>query len=313
MMRPARLAHDFPRGVRPLLFAEAERRRALERDLFEVVDAAGYREIILPVVDASEPYRGVVEEAARRYSYRFIDRDGELLEIRSDFTPMVARSLAPLIEHDWLPLRVSYRGEVVRCEGERLAGEGDSFQIGAELVGDGSLAAEGEILDLAVGLVRRTGSEPLVLLGDARIVEAVLPAASESARNHLRRAIAGKHFEEVERLTISVEEGRRRVLLALCTGIVELADLASYGLDDALHSLVMLGERSGGCARVALDVVGAEPGYYTGMWFRIFDSSGRVELGRGGRYDRLYGRFGYHAPAVGFTLSLDRLEELPCR
>jgi ATP phosphoribosyltransferase regulatory subunit len=94
---------------------------------------------------------------------------------------------------------------------------------------------------------------------------------------------------------------------------VEIGDLAPYGLDDVLLSLCVLHERLGGIARVALDEAGAGPGYYTGMWFRMFDSSGRVELGGGGRYDQLYGRFGFEAPAVGFTLRLDRLEELPCR
>jgi ATP phosphoribosyltransferase regulatory subunit len=312
-MTRATVARDFPIGVRPLLFDAARRRRSLESDLFGVVDAAGYGEIILPVVDASEPYRGVVEEPDRRRSYRFIDREGEMLEIRSDFTPMVARSLAPVLESDWLPLRVSYRGEVVRREAERLSGNGDSFQLGAELVGDCSISADGEIVDLAVSLVRRTGSEPLVMLGDERIIEAVLPPGTEAMRSRLRRAIAGKHFEEAERLTGSIEAGRRDVLLGLTTGVVESEDLAPYGLDDAVRSLFVLRERLGGTARVALDETGAGPGYYTGMWFRIFDPSGRVELGRGGRYDRLYGGFGFEAPAVGFTLRLDRLEELRCR
>jgi ATP phosphoribosyltransferase regulatory subunit len=47
--------------------------------------------------------------------------------------------------------------------------------------------------------------------------------------------------------------------------------------------------------------------YYTGLIFEIHMPGAGVALGGGGRYDSLMGRFGADRPAVGFSMSLDRL------
>ena len=45
------------------------------------------------------------------------------------------------------------------------------------------------------------------------------------------------------------------------------------------------------------------------MVFEIYGPGIGLELGGGGRYDSLLGRFGLPWPAVGFSLSLDRLAQ----
>src|SRR5262249_14593184 len=47
--------------------------------------------------------------------------------------------------------------------------------------------------------------------------------------------------------------------------------------------------------------------YYTGLVFRIYAPGLGFEVGGGGRYDALLGRFGRPMPAVGFMLGLDRV------
>jgi ATP phosphoribosyltransferase regulatory subunit len=50
--------------------------------------------------------------------------------------------------------------------------------------------------------------------------------------------------------------------------------------------------------------------YYTGLVFRALAPGLGFEVGSGGRYDTLLGRFGRPLPAVGFMLGLDRLDLL---
>jgi ATP phosphoribosyltransferase regulatory subunit len=50
--------------------------------------------------------------------------------------------------------------------------------------------------------------------------------------------------------------------------------------------------------------------YYTGMVFEVHASGSGLALGGGGRYDSLLERFGCPRPAVGFSLSLDRLASI---
>src|SRR5207248_1480467 len=143
----------YPTGVRPLLVEETARRRRTESCFVALLEGAGFDEILLPIIDYAEPYASIASPDAKR-SYRFIDRDGELVAIRSDFTPMVARALAPEIDSANLPLRVFYRGDVIRCEASRLGTNREMFQIGAEIIGDDSIEADIEAIQLASSIVR---------------------------------------------------------------------------------------------------------------------------------------------------------------
>jgi len=148
----------YPTGVRPLLIEAAARRKRIEQRFVERLESAGYDEIILPILDFVDVYAPVIAPDAARRSYRFTDRDGELVALRSDFTPMVARALAPSLSTD-ARLRVFYRGDVIRCDRTPLGTNREMFQIGAELIGDASADADLEALRLAADLA-----------GDARVV-----------------------------------------------------------------------------------------------------------------------------------------------
>jgi ATP phosphoribosyltransferase regulatory subunit len=50
--------------------------------------------------------------------------------------------------------------------------------------------------------------------------------------------------------------------------------------------------------------------YYTGILFRAYVRGFGFEVAGGGRYDGLPGTFGEDVPAVGFSFSLDRLEQI---
>ncbi|MFZ2491916.1 MAG: ATP phosphoribosyltransferase regulatory subunit, partial [Thermoanaerobaculia bacterium] len=123
----------YPTGARPLLIEEAARRRRVEARFVSALESRGYAEVVLPIIDFAEPYSALVGADGARLSYRFTDRDGELVAVRSDFTPMVARALAPAIAPGDLPLRVFYRGDVVRCAPSRLGANAELFQVGCEV------------------------------------------------------------------------------------------------------------------------------------------------------------------------------------
>ena len=143
----------YPTGVRPLLVEETARRRRIEARFVQVLERARFAEVVLPIIDYAELYDS-------RKSYRFIDREGELIAIRSDFTPMVARALAPSIAPGDLPLRIFYRGDVIRCDGTKLGPNREIFQIGAEIIGDPSVNADIEILRVAREIVCSFGLTP---------------------------------------------------------------------------------------------------------------------------------------------------------
>jgi ATP phosphoribosyltransferase regulatory subunit HisZ len=165
----------YPTGARPLLIEETARRRRIESRFVAVLEEAGFAEVVLPIIDFAEPYAGIPGRVEKQ-SYRFTDREGDLVSLRSDFTPMVARALAPSLPRN-LPLRVFYRGDVVRCEASRLGVNREVFQIGAEIVGDASSEADVVMLRLAADIAAVLSDTPLVVtsggprMDDPRFVE----------------------------------------------------------------------------------------------------------------------------------------------
>ncbi|MEL7062053.1 MAG: ATP phosphoribosyltransferase regulatory subunit, partial [Acidobacteriota bacterium] len=114
-----RVTASLPTGVAALLPAGARRRRRLEADFVTRLEERGFSEVVLPVVDYVDPYDALLSETSRSELYRFVDRDGEVLALRADFTPMLARLLAPRLPSLELPLRLFYRGDVLRYQEER--------------------------------------------------------------------------------------------------------------------------------------------------------------------------------------------------
>jgi ATP phosphoribosyltransferase regulatory subunit len=296
----------YPTGVRPLLIEETARRRAVERRIVTVLERHRFAEVVLPIIDYAEAYGDDIDS---RQTYRFVDRDGDLVAIRSDFTPMVARALAPAIGEADLPLRVFYRGDVIRCEGSRLGSNRELFQIGAEIIGDATAAADIDALSLVSEILRELGVTPLIVYSDGSI-----PERLGDSDGSLRRALAEKQSVILRRGDAegspsmaggpSASSRLRMTLEALLAGTATIEDLREW--PDVASRLKAIEEAAiPGCV-LHLDDIDRDRGYYTGLRFRAYDAAARgVVVAQGGRYDTLYRRFGHDAPAVGFTITIN--------
>lgn len=357
-----RISASLPQGVTALLFSAARRRRELESRLVEHLETADFSEVVLPIVDYLEPYEPLLTPASRGELYRFIDRDGELLALRADFTPMLARLLAPMLTLApgsgpsadaaprrpplELPLRLFYRGDVVRYEQERPGRQREFYQVGAELLGVPGMAAEREMLRLFLTLLAAAAGEGTVrvVVGFAGALDRPLAAAAAAGADPPRLAAALSRRERgpfaagaaagapwATTLRAVLERGvperpeelgeAASARLAAVAGLVreatadfpgvavdlDLAEFADQVLDPALESLLGgLPEADSSGSRQAAGG-GAERAYYDGIVFRAYAGAVALPAGAGGRYDRLFRRLGAEVPAVGFSLGLDRL------
>ncbi|MEM1177938.1 MAG: ATP phosphoribosyltransferase regulatory subunit [Acidobacteriota bacterium] len=312
---------SLPTGVAALLFEGARRHRRLEGDMVERLERDGFGEIILPVVDYLEPYEKMLSRASRSELYRFVDRDGEMLAMRADFTPMLAKLLAPRLPSLELPLRVFYRGDVFRYQEERAGRQREFYQLGAEVLGRPGPEAEAEALGTFVELL--TGGERrslVVVLGFAGALDRLILDAADAAegggvglvdavgrreRRHAKKA--GEALLEVVETGVPADPsilgeraaGRLERLVALRSELegrfpevdlrIDLAEFADQVLAPELAEA--LGARA----------------YYDGLVFRAFAGAAAEPVGAGGRYDGLFQSLGAEVTAAGFSISLDRL------
>lgn len=166
----------LPTGVAALLFDSARHHRELEDKLVAQLRSSSFSEVILPVIDYLEPYDTMLGGSISRDElYRFVDRDGEVLALRADFTPMLARLIAPRLAALELPLHLFYRGDVLRYQEEHAGRLRETYQLGAEVLGlpgeDGERLALRQFLELlAIGERRRL----LVVVGFAGALDRLL-------------------------------------------------------------------------------------------------------------------------------------------
>lgn len=304
----------YPTGVRPLLIDEAARRRRIESRVVSLLETAGFEEVLLPIIDYVEPYTTLVDRDAARQSYRFVDREGELVAIRADFTPMLARALAPALSPSDLPLRVFYRGDVIRVEATRLGVNREMFQIGAEIIGDPSPEADVNALELAATCLATFGIRPLVIYNDVSIARTLIASAGEEAAGAIRSALLSKRTSELESFRDQIEPTAFTLTSRLASGLATLDDVAACEPCSAAAARLRAIEAAVtriGCAEFVLhlDDVDISSDYYTGLRFRIYGDDSRTRLAQGGRYDDLYGRFGTPAAAIGFTFTIDDVDD----
>ena len=132
---------------------------------------------------------------------RFVEPEsGEVVALRSDMTPQVARVISTRMRQSPRPLRLCYQGSVLRRRQERARIESQVIQAGVELVGSGGAQADEEVLEVLAAAVSSTGLRQVVLdLGHAGIAHSLLRNVPVAAQPSLTDALSAKDAVEVER------------------------------------------------------------------------------------------------------------------
>jgi len=290
--------------------------------LLEAFALYGYERVVVPMFEYASIFERGSGELGPNELMRFVEPDtGEIVALRPDMTPQVARLLTTHLGALPLPARLCYQGSVLRRRRERARRNRQVPQAGIELVGLGGEVGDWEVVELALHAVQASGLTDFVVdLSHAKIASALLDLAPEQHRAGLAEALLHKDQVELERQSAEADLDRahRRAL----AGITELhggaeiwpqatALLAGTVCEPGLRELRALWEKlrlvtAGG--RVVVDL--GEPrnlSYYTGITFQVLADGPGEAVVSGGRYDGLYARFGADHPAAGFAVDLDNL------
>lgn len=312
-----------PGGYRDLVFDEARKRRRIESRLAVLFEEAGYGEIMPSTVEYLDLYRRGKQSVADR-AVKFLGRTGELLALRADFTPAIARIIRARLAGAPPPLKIWYAGNVFRASRPHQGGFAEFGQIGAELIGANSMERDVELVTLALRLLESLGCRDVQLhLSNAGIFGGLVSelGLDEEALRHVTveidrkdaRGLAGR----LEDLGVEGSLQDQVRVLSRCVGGPEVLDRARASLRNprslaAVSSLSELSERLGPWHdRLTFDLAEIdEMEYYSGVMFSFFSPRLNRELGTGGRYDGFLQKFGLDLPAIGFSLSLDGLLEL---
>jgi ATP phosphoribosyltransferase regulatory subunit len=316
------LEHPLPAGMRDLLPPIARRQGELARRVTHCFELHGYEVVTLPVFEYAEVLERGLGALGSDEVLRFVEPEsGEVVALRPDMTPQIARILATRLSELPGPARLCYHGSVMRRPRERARRHRQIFQAGVELLGLEGPAGDLEILRLASAGVRAAGLSSFVFdLGHARIAAALLETRPPERSSELVEALAIKDQSEVARRAAAAGfTGRELCAISeLCElhGGAEIWPraerlLAGTAAEPALRELRQIWnavETADLAPQLLVDLSETRHfAYYTGLMFQIHAEGPGSPIGAGGRYDGLLARFGAPRAAAGFALSLDHL------
>lgn len=332
-----KLVHT-PEGVRDIYGKEYARKLEAEKRIHHQLNLYGYEDIQTPTFEFFDVFSKEIGTTPSKELYKFFDKEGNTLVLRPDFTPSMARCAAKYFMDEDVPIRFCYLGNTFTNTGNLQGKLKEVTQMGAELMGDGSVEADGEMIAMMIEALLSAGlKEFQVSIGEVEYFKGLCEQAGlkEETELALRDFISGKNIFGAEDLLS--EEGIdgeiRRMLLKITdyfggTEVLQEAKSAvtnekSLQSVERLERLYQVLRQYGVEKYVSFDLgMLSKYHYYTGVIFKVYAYGVGDAIAKGGRYDKLLEYFGKNAPAVGFMVVIDDLmlalnrqqqeEEKPC-
>ena len=132
-----------------------------ERQLLEIADEFGFKEIRTPVFEHTELFTrsvGDTTDVVQKEMYTFKDKGERSITLRPEGTAGAARAvLEHALENEGLPIKASYFVSCYRYEKPQAGRLREFHQFGVELYGTQSPASDAEVIALADTLIKRLG------------------------------------------------------------------------------------------------------------------------------------------------------------
>ncbi|WP_225434166.1 ATP phosphoribosyltransferase regulatory subunit [Peribacillus tepidiphilus] len=315
---------EKPLGMRDTLPVLYEAKMNTRNRMMKEIQGWGFQFLETP---ALEYYETVGEASAilDQQLFKLLDQQGHTLVLRPDMTAPIARVAAAKLLKQHSPLRLAYSANVYRAQ-QREGGRPAEFeQIGVECIGDPTISADAETITLLASALEKAGLQHFqISLGHIGFVQDVFIniLGNEERASICRKFLYEKNYvgyrEHVKSLPLSsIDKGRLLQLLTL-RGRENVLEKAEGLLEEnqgkqALNQLKELWQQLKEYDVehfVTFDLtLVSHMSYYTGILFEIYANNIGFPIGNGGRYDRLFEKFGWNSPATGFAIRIDRLLE----
>jgi histidyl-tRNA synthetase len=285
-------------------------RNYLYHAVSKVSEMFGYQEYEGPLIETVELYAAKSgEELVKEQSFVFEDRGGDLVTLRPELTPTLARMVAQRQRQLVYPLRWWSWGPFWRYERPQKGRTREFFQWNIDLIGVDNAEADAEMIAIAASFLREVGlgaDQVNLLVNNRALINAELGELqiAPSLKPEVLRLIDRRDKLSPDAWhAYAADMGLSASQIAGINAILSDQELwmKSSSLKRTFEVLGALGVSS--YVRYAPHVIRGLD-YYTGTVFEAWDLNGefRAILG-GGRYDNLVSAVGGDPlPAVGFAM-----------
>ena len=315
---------QLPDGIEEVLPAQAATAERLRRRLLDLYRSWGYQLVIPPLMEFTESLLIGLGQDLDLLTFKLTDQlSGRTLGVRADITPQVARIDAHSLAQEGIT-RLCYAGSTLHTRPKSLLASRSPIQLGAELYGDNSLAADVEIVRLMLATLEAAGmgSDITLDLGHVGVYQAVLACAGLSAEQEqtvfdalqrksvpdLHLALAGVRPEAAELIIALVDLHGDDAVLANARELFADSAPGAVAAVDALREVATDIHRQRPDLDIYFDLAELRGyHYHTGIVFAAYVPGHGQALANGGRYDNVGEVFGRARAATGFATDLKAL------
>ncbi len=312
-----------PDGVRDIFYKECKQKMILQEQLNKVLKLYGFQDIQTPTFEYADVFREEIGSINSKELFRFFDKEGNMLALRPDITPSIARVAATLLNSESLPAKLCYEGNTFINRTSYQGRLVEHTQLGAEMIGFESVESDAELLALIVESLKNVGlKEFQINIGHVSFFQSLIQEAGldDTTEEKLLDLIDNRNYFGVEELLrqSNISEELCQVFLKIqeLSGGVEILEQAKIcavneNATESIQYLQSLAELLK--LYNVLDYVTFDLGmvgnfdYYTGIIFRGYTYGTGDAIVNGGRYDQLLKSFGKDIPAIGFVIIVDEL------
>ena len=318
-------------GFRDFPPEDFDRRSHIQGAWRRVAQRYGFQEYDGPPLESLDLYVEKSGDEIVGQLYNFVDKGGRDVALRPEMTPSLARILAKRSRGMSKPIKWFSMPQLFRYERAQRGRLREHFQWNVDIIGEPSVAADAEVLAIAIDGLRELGftaKDFSARVSDRRLLTALLLVIGVQEENlgatfGVIDKIERLPAEKAEHLLVEeagLDKAEIEVLKSLLSS-TEIDDVARAFGDDTrvaeeLHRFRQytdMLEAMGLGDFVELDLrIVRGLAYYTGIVFELFDRKGDLRaICGGGRYDRLLELVGGDPqPAVGFGMGDVVLGEL---
>jgi len=286
---------------------------AIRRHIFgkwrEAARRYGFREYDGPPLEPLELFTQKSGDEIVHQLYNFIDKGDRAVALRPEMTPTLARMVGAHHRDYKKPIKWFAIPQLFRFERQQRGRLKEHFQFNADIIGESDVAADAELIALAIDGLRSFGlkaNDFVVRISDRRAWQRYLAVLgiAEDKQSTVFQAIDKLEREPIEKTCEKLAAATARVDEVLAFANEKTAK------DELRQVFDKLGDLAAFC-EVDFKIVRGLA-YYTGIVWEIHDRKGELRaIAGGGRYDNLIKLVsGVDLPALGFGMGDVVLGEL---
>lgn len=304
---------SLPMGMHDKLFKRARVTYQIERVISDLLMERGFNRIETPTLEHVEVFGDEVNPS----HYNLFDKNGALLSLRPDITSQIGRVIASTQVET--PIKFSYSGKVFHYNEEMRGLINEQTQAGVEIVGfPVEVAMPEAIYSAQAALDKAQVRSYRFEFSHAVVLQTIFAHLSLTAgeQKNLMVDIVDKNITKLKEFTkahpsdfdVLIQRlpylfGESSKVLAAARQITD--DRVILSALDEVEELIGQVKPSLGQVNLDLAQFPSMP-YYTGVMFKVFGDKVPDAFVSGGRYDKLFERFGAsELTAVGWAIDID--------